>query len=404
MDADCPDVGSTNPDIAGLGIVIAFAFQAGVSLVLSIWSFLLWKSAVASLLDANPGARIMFHAASLRFQGLKGLNEIIKDAFGLAHNTDEGDAMRAPRRALSNFYRRHESSWVLRKCTIDGILLAISDTQTVNGLSLLIAGLAQYKSLSLYHMHIIYDTVNFTAVSMCGSLANVYGQDKKSRRSRLYAFVAFSALYLAFSVVFATKLRSWDLTESGQCYNYSLISLPNHGHPSDDIIYVGITCFWCLCVLICCGQIHSSFMSEIYQENANNPGTATSPITALAEKWGVRGVWHDLLDRSLRDVVQQPSLERLAASIVVLAMLQYPVHLYMVIALRISNEGNLSGDSENTWGFGQIVALVTAFSTLMECVRGYSVIFQDYCAGIKLLEEAASTEEPREANIEARLT
>ncbi|KAK7224123.1 hypothetical protein V2G26_012126 [Clonostachys chloroleuca] len=366
MDADCPDVGSTNPDIAGLGIVIAFAFQAGMSLVLSIWSLLLWKSAVASLLDGNP----MIHAYS-RLPGLRSLNGMIQNALGLAYNRDEGDAMRAARRTLSSFYRRHESSWVIRKRIIDGILLTISDTQTVNGLSLLIAGLAQCKSLSLYHMHIIYDTVNFTAISMCGSLANVYGQDKKSRNSRLYAFVTFFALYLAFSIVFVTKLRSWDLTEPGQCYNNGLISLPNHGHPSDDIIYVGITCFWCLCALICCGQLQSSFMSKSYQED------------------------HNRLNPSMRFIV--PSLERLAASIVLLAMLQYPVHLYMVIALRISNEGNLSGDSENTWGFGQIVALVTAFSTLMECVRGYS----DYVEEIKQLQEAAGTE-AREVNAEAR--
>jgi hypothetical protein len=35
----------------------------------------------------------------------------------------------------------------------------LSDT----GIALLISALIQHSSLDLYHMHIIYDTVNFTA-------------------------------------------------------------------------------------------------------------------------------------------------------------------------------------------------------------------------------------------------
>lgn len=34
-------VGSTNADIAGLGVIVAFAAQGGISLVLSAWSFFL---------------------------------------------------------------------------------------------------------------------------------------------------------------------------------------------------------------------------------------------------------------------------------------------------------------------------------------------------------------------------
>ncbi|CAH0039660.1 unnamed protein product [Clonostachys rhizophaga] len=322
MDSDCLYVGSTNPDIAGLG-----------------------------------GCRSCFPYGRYYY---------------------DGDALRAVRRILSNVYRRNESSWVIRKRIIDDLLLTISDTQTVNGLSLLIAGLAQYKSLSLYHMHIIYDTVNFTAISMCGGLANVFGQDKKSQSSRLCVFFTFGALYLAFSIIFATKLHSWDLSGSSQCYSYRLIGDSVYYPPSGGLIYLGCTCCWCLWVLICCGSLQSSSICKGYQEIRNR------------------------LNPFLR--IRLAFLERLAASIVLLATLQYSVHLYMVIALRISNEGNLSGDSENTWGFGQIVALLTAFSTLIECVRGYS----DYVEKIKQLEEvtdtgeAAGMEEAREVNAEGR--
>jgi hypothetical protein len=42
-------------------------------------------------------------------------------------------------------------------------------------------------------------------------------------------------------------------------------------------------------------------------------------------------------------------------SVLIIAMMQYPVHVYTVFALRIANEDRLDGDSENYWGFGQVV-------------------------------------------------
>jgi len=53
-----------------------------------------------------------------------------------------------------------------------------------------------------------------------------------------------------------------------------------------------------------------------------------------------------------------------------LAMVQYPLHLYNVFALRAANQHLLSGESENTWGFGQIVALIMVGQTLVEFCRG----------------------------------
>lgn len=39
------------------------------------------------------------------------------------------------RRMFSDLHRRHGSYWALQKGIIDGILLTISDTQTINGMS-----------------------------------------------------------------------------------------------------------------------------------------------------------------------------------------------------------------------------------------------------------------------------
>ncbi|KAM0355156.1 hypothetical protein ACHAPU_001019 [Fusarium lateritium] len=56
--------------------------------------------------------------------------------------------------------------------------------------------------------------------------------------------------------------------------------------------------------------------------------------------------------------------------VVPMAMAQYPLHLCMVIAIRVGNESLLNGDSENTWGFGQIVSLILCAAALLECVKG----------------------------------
>lgn len=52
-----------------------------------------------------------------------------------------------------------------------------------------------------------------------------------------------------------------------------------------------------------------------------------------------------------------------------LAMIQYPVHIYAVFTLRWANEDLLKGDSENYWGFGQVVALVLLASSVLEGSR-----------------------------------
>lgn len=60
-----------------------------------------------------------------------------------------------------------------------------------------------------------------------------------------------------------------------------------------------------------------------------------------------------------------------SSTVLTLALAQYPLHLYSVLALRISNQHLLAGESENTWGFGQIVALVMLAQTFIECLRAF---------------------------------
>lgn len=62
------------------------------------------------------------------------------------------------------------------------------------------------------------------------------------------------------------------------------------------------------------------------------------------------------------------------AVVIVAAMMQYPLHCYMLLALRNSNQLYLSGESENTWGFGQVVALVLLGSTILKCIQAFTGI------------------------------
>lgn len=56
-----------------------------------------------------------------------------------------------------------------------------------------------------------------------------------------------------------------------------------------------------------------------------------------------------------------------------IAALQFPLHLYSVFTLRASNEHLLnSGNTEQQWGFGQIVAVVILGQNLTVLLNGIS--------------------------------
>ncbi|KAH7127893.1 hypothetical protein B0J13DRAFT_611481 [Dactylonectria estremocensis] len=206
-------------------------------------------------------------------------------------------------------------------------------------------------------MHIIYDTANFTTVSMCASLINVYSQDRERGWSRLSSLITFAAAYLSFTIVFGIKLIHWSHSLPAHCYNTKFIAYPGHSHPKVDLAYLGVTCFYCLGCLWGCVSCHRSLNAVL--------APLLSPLKNA--KFGSRE-----LQKAYLLFLHPNRLSELAPGIVLAAMVQYPLHLYMVIALRASNESRLNGDSENAWGFGQIVALIAAVSTILECFRGIS--------------------------------
>lgn len=153
------------------------------------------------------------------------------------------------------------------------------------------------------------------------------GSKKQRVWTRKLLLATFSVLYLSFSIIFGISLTTWNDEIPGRCYNTRLIANPADSHPYVDRIYLGITCWYCLSIL---GVCVSASTKIIYERQAT---------------------YYEFL-------------------VVHYALIQYPLHLYMVVAMRASNEGKVGNNSENEWGFGQVVALVLASNTVLECIHG----------------------------------
>lgn len=174
-----------------------------------------------------------------------------------------------------------------------------------------------------------------------------------------------------------------------------------------DQIYLGITCFYTFGVLFISIGVDEAMdrtlkQLETYQQ-VLQPGlpkgvqdllTAATAVTDRIHEIqrGIPAYVEDLLapfigvatsrlysEVALEPLFNQPGRTKGQAAVLVstshtvlsFALAQYPLHLYSVLALRISNQHLLAGESENTWGFGQIVALVMLAQTFIECLRAF---------------------------------
>lgn len=238
----------------------------------------------------------------------------------------------------------------------------------------------------------------------------------------------FTFLYSAYVILFGLKLRKWDNNAPGLCYDTKGISTPDSRHPDLDYVYLALTSFYLLgSLLLCLKPARESLLSRLRQAGVTERqgprvlrlvyaliyafGTAV-PVCGLS---GLSGLWslgpkysrqYEKMMQKIKSriyllgerlpkwhvVLQFASRVRnyinfygghveagASLSVLSLAIVQYPVHGYMLFALRHSNEAYLSGDSESSWGFGQVVALVLVAATIMDCVR--SIISKCCTAG-----------------------
>ncbi|KAI0482067.1 hypothetical protein GGR56DRAFT_168345 [Xylariaceae sp. FL0804] len=115
-------------------------------------------------------------------------------------------------------------------------------------------------------------------------------------------------------------LNHWSLAnaESGHCYITTGVTAPGAWHPAADQVYVGITAVYLVLSMV---------------------GAIVAPL-------GLRG------------------------PLLAISGLQFPLHLYMMLALRLANQGRLEGEeSENGWDFGQTTAVILLHYALVDLVR-----------------------------------
>ncbi|KAK0701727.1 hypothetical protein B0T26DRAFT_528429 [Lasiosphaeria miniovina] len=293
---ECTTVGEPDPDIAGLGVFVGMAVQAGLSVLLSTWLFI--RDRTISRYPILPASR-----------------------------PSEIEALRQ---------------------LIDGI----SDSQILAGVSLLIAAFVTRDTLSLYHYRVIYDISSFTAVSVCASIIHTKGVgfDEDAGRwtlpsagttMRLIMATVYGILHLGFSILFGTMLKSWEWDVDGRCYNTNLVSHPSASHPYVDLIYLGVTCSYMQLMLM-----------------------ATVIAGCMDFDWGFK----DEPDAEPWEVM-------MFGQFLLLAFVQYPIHLWSTVSLRLANESYFDDTSENEWSFGQIIPLIFVLDTLMKCTSACYDVF-----------------------------
>ncbi|EPE10889.1 hypothetical protein F503_05984 [Ophiostoma piceae UAMH 11346] len=368
----CQFVGDPKPDIAGVGILAGFSGQGLLSLILALWVFFF----------SRHGRLDMLHE----------------------EGSDE-----------------HEIE-MRRLEMVRDILMIGNDIQLMTGVALMITGFASYKSIDLYHLRLIYDTVSFVGVSIAAALVcytfcvareekylqqrqrratglednDTAGMARKKKEttwldtyftvlgplqmlfkwavktmpqlakltkenpviskffssSRYRATYVFAVFYLALTILLNNKLGEWDLEVPGACYSAHGTSTADAVHPRADRIYVWVSFGWMMTVMV-----FSIF------DNANH-----------------------------------------RRFILVAAFVQFPLHFYMMLALRSANQGLLGvtaaqaseaaatlvargglslssraeaasegeGTTENEWDFGQTTAILLLFVALFEAFgKGY---------------------------------
>ena len=152
----------------------------------------------------------------------------------------------------------------------------------------------------------------------------MYDNDLHGQRVRYLSIALFSILYLTFVILFGIRLNEWNDTSPGHCYSTSRVALLNAKHPYVDQIYLGVTSLYCFILLV--------------------SATVYCRIPRLrAEQQKV---------------------------VILVGMGQFILHVYMAIALRISNQSLLDNPSiEEQWGFAQVLAVVMLGATLVQCAE-----------------------------------
>ncbi|KAJ5110095.1 hypothetical protein N7532_002740 [Penicillium argentinense] len=217
---------------------------------------------------------------------------------------------------------------------VSNILMIGCDFQSTLGIAYMITVFSQASIMDTYHLHLVFDIVSFVGVSNTAALvcwrfcrAKMKQPDTNKRPSeritylhnRYRATFIFTALYLALTILLCIRLNQWaPKQEPGRCYFSHMVTSDSGSHPGSDKVYVAITSSWLILVMLF-------------------------------------GVFGGVNKRR---------------TILILASLHFPLHLYMAIALRQANQGKFEGEMkhENEWDFGQTTAVLLLVIALIELV------------------------------------
>jgi hypothetical protein len=242
---------------------------------------------------------------------------------------------------------------------------------------------------------IIISIVHAAAISRCFREKTA----SPMRILRLFFVGLYLVFYLAFLILFDSHLREWDDKVPGRCYNTRLIGVPNALHPASDRAYLIVTGIYVYCAFFLAANVRSSVPVQL-EEIVHGPKKHQNEdftfglflrvfglvlrvfmrvfglfLRGCLKKhqngrftfgWYLRGGF--MTERYLRTFTF--FMENETGMITLITGLQFPVHLYMAIALRVSNNFDGGAYGENAMGFGQILALMVVIANAMQYLAG----------------------------------
>jgi hypothetical protein len=141
---------------------------------------------------------------------------------------------------------------------------------------------------------------------------------------RTFALILFTLFYFVFVVLFGMRLRDWDAYSPGQCYESGIMTVDYLPHSVPDLIYLGITAPVLIIAIF-----------------------GSTCAFAASTDW-----WHN--------------------GIFAIALLEVSLPLFSIIVLRATQQNFLvSDESDNDFGFGQIIVMVFLLSVAFEYYRSF---------------------------------
>jgi hypothetical protein len=199
------------------------------------------------------------------------------------------------------------------------------------------------------------------SISNCAAIATTYGPFGP----RHLVMIIWSCLYLGYTIAFSIQLRSWNNDKSGQCYITSSISASGASHPYVDYVYISVTYVYVISLLYT--ALIFNYVAFNYTDYRDRILLVLDRGRQQLEALGLSFAGFEGLGLAL--FAKDP--DRKQSITLLFVLLQYPVHMYSVFALRAANESRLmQGNTEQDWGFGQVVAVILLGSNVTMLVDG----------------------------------